>query len=134
MAQPIRLSDARSLGDFAKELELHINNASAAFDRVSGRDQATAVPVPPPAAIDRSEADPIAESARTAARRFSKKTEGRDRNESLISENSALIEREARAGANPTRAISCLNRVAAAPEKDNDTNAIYQEQLRSLIH
>ena len=65
---------------------------------------------------------------------FSKKTEGGDRNESLISENSALIEREARAGANPTRAISFLNRVAAALEKDNHTNAINQEQLTSLIH
>src|SRR2546430_2252629 len=134
VARRMSFSGAGALGDFEKELEMHINNVSAAFDRVFGRDQATAVPVPRPAAIDRSEADPIAESARTAARMFSKKTEGGDRNESLISEKSALIEREARAGANPTRAISFLNRVAAALEKDNHTNAINHEQLTSLIH
>ena len=134
VARRMNFSGASALGDFDSALEMHTNSVSAVFDRVFGRDRASAVPVPRRAAIDRSVADTIAESARTAARMFSRKTDGRDRNESWISQNSALIEREARAGANPTRAISFANRIAAGLEKDDDTNAINPEQLASLIH
>ena len=134
VARRMNFSGAGALEDFENALETHTRNVSAVFDRVFGRDQASELPVPRPAAIDRSIADTILESAQTAAVVFSQKTDGREHAESSISRTSALIEQELRACANPTRAMSFTNRIAAALEKDDDANAVNEEQLRALIH
>ena len=134
VARRMNFSGAGTLDDFENALETHTNNVHAAFDRVFGRDQASEVPVPRPAAIDRSVADTIAESARTAAKMFSQKADGPGQTESSISSLLALIEQEVRACANPTRATAFLNRIAAALEKDDGAPAINEEQLGSLIH
>lgn len=134
VARRMNFSGAGALEDFENALETHTRNVSAVFDRVFGRDQASELPVPRPAAIDRSIVDTIPESAQTAAVVFSQKTGGRDHYESSISRTSAVIEQELRACANPTRAMSFINRIAAALEKDDDANAINEEQLRALIH
>jgi glutamate-ammonia-ligase adenylyltransferase len=134
VARRMSFSGAGALEDFENALETHTRYVSAVFDRVFGRDQASELPVPRPAAIDHSIADTIAESAQTAAVILSQKTSGREHAESSISRTSALIEQELRACANPTRAMSFTNRIAAALEKDDDANAINEEQLKALIH
>ncbi|HXI74477.1 MAG TPA: hypothetical protein VNG94_02750, partial [Pyrinomonadaceae bacterium] len=134
VARRMNFSGGGALEDFENALETHTRNVSAVFDRVFDRDRASELPVPRPAAIDRFVAETIAESAQTAAVILSQKTGGREHAESSISRTSALIEQELRACANPTRAISFTNRIAAALEKDDDANAINEEQLRALIH
>src|SRR5205085_5307095 len=134
VARRMHYSGADALGDFENALETHTNNVRAAFDSVFGQEKANEVPVPRPAAIDRSIGDTIADSARTAARMFTRKKYEPDDAESSNSRISALIERELRACANPTRALSFTNRIAAALEQDDDTKAIDEEQLASLIH
>ncbi|MFN2576278.1 MAG: hypothetical protein ABR607_01155 [Pyrinomonadaceae bacterium] len=133
VARRMNYSDADGLAEFESALQTHTNNVRCAFDRVFGRDPAKQVPVPRPAAVDHPASDTLAEAARAAARMFATKAEGQEDNESTISQYSALIEREARAGANPTRAMSFANRIAAALEKDNEAEAINERQLASLI-
>lgn len=133
VARRMNFSGGGALEDFENVLETHTRNVSAVFDRVFDRDQASELPVPRPAAIDRSVADTIPESAQTAALVFSQKT-GREAGESSVARTSALIEQELRACANPARAMSFTNRIAAALEKDDNANVINEEQLRALIH
>src|ERR1041385_8847392 len=79
LARRMNFSGDGVLEDFANALETHTKNVSAVFDRVFGRDQASELPVSRPAAIDRSIAHPILESAQTAAVILSQKTGGRER-------------------------------------------------------
>jgi len=134
VARRMNFSGALALENFEDALQTHTNNVRSAFDRVFGRDQAGELPVPRPAAIDRSVADRIAESAQTAAGILIQRVDGSADADLSISGIPALIEQELRACANPTRAMSFTSRIAAALEKDDDANAINEEQLRALIH
>ena len=130
VARRMNFFGSSALGDFENALETHTRNVSAAFDRVFGRDQVSELPVPRPAAVDRSVADTIAECAQTVAGMLGTKTDGNDSSTPV----SALVQQELRACANPTRAMSFINRIAAALRKDDDANAINEGQLRALIH
>jgi glutamate-ammonia-ligase adenylyltransferase len=132
VARRMNFSGSGALAEFEASLAAHTGNVHAAFNRVFAGDAATSVTAP-----RRPTEDPLDERIKkvseTAAKVLALETEG-PRPLGAASVNVAVLtEQKLRASANTTRAVSFMNRITAALEKEEAPIAINESQLNGLI-
>ena len=132
VARRMNFSGDGAPAEFEAILKLHTDNVRAAFERVFAAPTAQEIPTPRAAVIDHTIEDREAEVAAIAAKIFCPTSESyaADEGESLVM---ASLQKELTASTNRARAISFLDRIAAAFEKENEARAISQGQLTTLV-
>ena len=133
IAQRMNFAGADGLQQFEEELNTHIANVHATFNRVFADRGAGSKPPPVPrgALIDDVAHDAEAASIRFAAGVFAK--HGVEPGNSNPAFAADLIRAEAETSLNPRRALSFVTRVAGSLDKETKPLTISESELRALV-
>jgi glutamate-ammonia-ligase adenylyltransferase len=132
IAKRMNFAGAEALAQFEAALTLHTENVHAVFARVFGGTVTGGMPTPRPALVSDTPLDRVFEVAAMAARVFT----GHSRNEGdeyAVTRTSELFELEIAACANVQRALSSLERIASAFDKDIGTQPVNEHRLATLV-
>ena len=133
VAKRMNFTGDNALAQFEAALKLHTEQVHAAFARVFGDAAGDEIPTPRPAVIDDNVADSASEIAEVAARAFSGVSDQTLGDERTVASMAILIQQALTDSENPRRALTYLQRISAACEKDRVAHAINARRLPILI-